>query len=215
MAHYLYCRWQDEITTGTATTVNTNDTFKLWLHNSTYTSTAYVWHKWAITSSTATDYITIDDYTDVDPIIRVEPYDRAPAIVHDRSYWEQRIAQESERQRARFAHEKEVQERARELLMSLLSPEQARDLIERGHFFVHGRDARYRIRQGRSANVDVIDRSGIVKHRLCVHPAALVPDFDQMAAQLLHIITDEEGFVNKANRHPNIGTPVQIAPVLQ
>jgi hypothetical protein len=94
--------------------------------------------------------------------------------------------------------------RALVLLMMLMSPEQRAEFRQHGHFHVIGAKTgqRYRIRRGTIGNVDVLDGER-VKHRLCAHPTG-VPEFDVLAAQLLHLqeAANEEQFVRTANIHP-------------
>lgn len=95
----------------------------------------------------------------------------------------------------------EAVDRARRLLVSALSKEQRAQFERDGYFVVHGRSARYRIRQARSANIDVIDRKGFVSHRLCAHTVDWIPDFDTMLTQKLMLEHDEADFLGVANRH--------------
>lgn len=92
--------------------------------------------------------------------------------------------------------------RAEELLLSLLSPEQARTWREHGWFEVQGsRGGRWRIRnRGQSGNVDLMPEIG--QERLatyCAHPPDGLPDADAHLAQMLHLATDEDGFRRVAN----------------
>ena len=58
----------------------------------------------------------------------------------------------------------------------------------------------YRIRKGRSANIDVME-NGKVKHKLCFHPQIQCPDYDTMLAQKLMLETDEPAALRIANVH--------------
>lgn len=91
--------------------------------------------------------------------------------------------------------------RARELLERCLSLEEKARLRQHGHIVVCGAKNRYRIRQGRVGNVDVVGKNGIITGRLCAHPSAPTPDFDTMLAQKLMIETDEAAFLRIANPH--------------
>ena len=88
--------------------------------------------------------------------------------------------------------------RSRALLDRALTPEQRHDLFARGYFHVKGKRFRYRIREGRSGNVDALDASGCVISRFCAHPLGQVPVYDVMLAQKLWIETDEGMFLRKA-----------------
>jgi hypothetical protein len=92
--------------------------------------------------------------------------------------------------------------RARALLERALTPEQRRDLLARGYFYVKGKRFTYRIREGHSGNVDALDSRGRVVDRFCAHPLGRVPVYDVMLAQKLWIETDENMFLTKAAPYP-------------
>ncbi len=94
--------------------------------------------------------------------------------------------------------------RARALLDSLLSAPQRKTLQEQKFFDleVQARDGAkkvYRIRQGRSGNVDLLGADGKPIRRYCAHPDLFVPDEDTMLAQKLMLETAEEQFLRTAN----------------
>lgn len=96
--------------------------------------------------------------------------------------------------------------RAREVLFAELDHAQRQQLLSDGFFIVVGRRSRYRVRRAIAANIDVLDRSGRIDHRLCVHPIDhQVPPEDVMLAQLLHLRDDEKGLLRIANKHPAPG----------
>jgi hypothetical protein len=123
---------------------------------------------------------------------------------------EQREAREREaarRQRERRAVRLVANDRATELLLELLTAEQARSYTERGYFEVRGsRGGRWRIRnRGQQGNVELMAETGeLAGARFCCHPPAsgglLLPDADAHIAQMLAIATDEAEFVRTANR---------------
>ena len=92
--------------------------------------------------------------------------------------------------------------KARALLERALTPQQRRDLLARGYFYVKGRRFTYRIREGQSGNVDALDSRGCVISRFCAHPLGRVPVYDVMLAQKLWIETDENMFLRKAAPYP-------------
>ena len=95
-----------------------------------------------------------------------------------------------------------AQARARDLLLSLLTEEQARSYTEHGWFEVRGsRGGRWRIRErGQAGNVDLMPEIGEVREAsYCCHPPGGLPDADAHVAQMLHLVTDEEGFRRTAN----------------
>jgi hypothetical protein len=86
--------------------------------------------------------------------------------------------------------------------MSLLSDEQAVSYRENGWFEVRGsRGGRWRIRnRGQAGNVDLMPEIGEVREAsYCCHPPGGLPDADAHAAQMLHLVTDEDGFRRTAN----------------
>lgn len=115
------------------------------------------------------------------------------------------VARQQQMNEAAFATLKAQREsaeaRARELLERCLSLEEKARLRQHGHIVVCGAKNRYRIRQGRVGNVDVVGKNGIITGRLCAHPVASTPDFDTMLAQKLMIETDEAAFLRIANPH--------------
>jgi hypothetical protein len=94
--------------------------------------------------------------------------------------------------------------RAKALLRASLSEDQQKQYDENKSFIVIGQKTKrkYRIREGRVANIDVFweDRPG-VRHKLCAHPGEQVPDADTMLAQKLMLECNENDFLNLANIH--------------
>jgi len=93
--------------------------------------------------------------------------------------------------------------RAEELLLSLLTDEQAASYVQRGWFEVRGsRGGRWRIRsRGQAGNVDLMPEIGEIREAsFCCHPPGGLPAADAHLAQMLHLVTDEEGFRRTANR---------------
>lgn len=108
-----------------------------------------------------------------------------------------RVRAEGERALAR--------ERAQRMLRENLSPEQREELAANGHFTLavldrdSGERRLYRIRKGRSRNVQRVDDSGRVLKTLCAHPAIACPDEDTMLAQKLWLQNQEQEFLRIAN----------------
>jgi hypothetical protein len=100
--------------------------------------------------------------------------------------------------------------RAAELLLSLLSEQQARSYTEHGWFEVRGsKGGRWRIRnQGQAGNVDLMPEIGNERDAtFCCHPPGNLPAADAHLAQMLHLVTDEDGFrriANVAYRRPGL-----------
>lgn len=203
----------------TSTTVSS--AWHTWVTNSTASSLAIdtgvedstvIWHGWITnrTNQTAsTSYLVV-------PAAKVwTVWVGQPAVVD--AYIKRR---EEEHARAREEYAKELkrrveaEERAKKLLLENLSLRQRLEFEKHGHFVVEGKDGhRYRVRQGRSGNIDVVNRDGFIDHRLCVHPVEDVPDFDTMLAQKLMLEHDETGLVRVANRHQSINAQ-RVLPAL-
>lgn len=116
--------------------------------------------------------------------------------------WEAGRPQREAEDRARAALRLKAEETAEELLLAILTQEQRETYRNQHYVVITGRSGkRYRVRRGRSGNIDVINREGRVEERLCAHPGVACPDSDTVTAQLLHLQADEEGFWRKANRH--------------
>jgi hypothetical protein len=149
------------------------------------TSSNYVWTS---TATTAT-IIALPQETEEQ---RVEREQQVAAL-------QERCAREAaEREQAKSLAE----QRAFELLRLALSDEEMRQLDTEKHFEVRGSSGTvYRIRKGRSANIDVMD-NGRVTHRLCFHPQIYCPDYDTMLAQKLLLETDEDAALRMANVLP-------------
>lgn len=120
---------------------------------------------------------------------------------------EERLAREAEAA-ARMAEEQaerqRASERAVELLLSLLSDEQAATYREHGWFEVRGSSGRrWRIRnRGQSGNVDLMPEIGEERDATyCAHPPGHLPDADAHVAQMLALVTDDEAFERTANVH--------------
>lgn len=170
----VWATWNDY----TTTTATTSDIWYVWANTgtATATSTTATWTSWCNSTATTT-YVT--------------PAQQTP---------EERAAEEA-RYQEQVALRKAAEAKAEQLLVENLSLRQREEFLKHGHFIVHGRNARYRVRRGRSANIDVIDRSGKMTHRLCIHPAEPVPDPDTMLAQKLYLENDEDYLLSRANRH--------------
>jgi hypothetical protein len=94
-----------------------------------------------------------------------------------------------------------ARDRARELLLSLLTEDQARTYEGDGWFEVAGSDGGlFRIHSaGQAGNVQEI-LAGRPVASYCCHPPGGLPDADAHVAQMLHLQTDEAGFRRTANR---------------
>ena len=91
-------------------------------------------------------------------------------------------------------------ERANALLLSVLSDEQCKEFKKHGRFHVTVNSGRtYRITHGWAGNVYGLDEEGKVNESLCIHPKERIPNADNMLAQLLWLMNDEDDFREIAN----------------
>lgn len=113
---------------------------------------------------------------------------------------EQEMQQQREDQRRRAA----ASDRAGELLLEHLTPQQRETYANNGWFVVEGgrTKTKYRIRGGTLvANIDVLDRRDRSTHRLCGHAQSHIPMGDQLLAQKIMLELAEDDFLLLANRH--------------
>jgi hypothetical protein len=98
---------------------------------------------------------------------------------------------------------RQAEEKGAALLRSWLSPEQdASWRSHRHYFYVTGCDtgARYRIRYGRTMNIDELDTRGRVVAQWCFGPRGDLVAGDVMLAQKIALETMELEALGKANR---------------
>lgn len=142
-----------------------------------------------------TNLITLPQFPPIIEVDSFRPLPR-PAIIRARD-------PPVEIMRLDAAANRDARQRARDLLVSFLNPEQRAQLEHNNSFVVHTRRHSYRITRGRIANIDVLDKSGLAKHSLCIHPEdPNLPIEDVMLSQLLHLHSDERRLLATANRHP-------------
>lgn len=189
-ANVIWTAWND---TYTATTANTTSYVEI-PSTSSVATTNLIWSAWNET------YIldgnqAISQYNQV--LSRNETPEQAARRAQEAETYRQRqIAAEGERAKAR--------ERAAKLLQESLSPKQREQLQASGFFELEtirpdGERRTYRIRRGRSRNIQQVDASGRVLKTICAHPVENVPDEDTMLAQKLWLESKEEEFLRIAN----------------
>lgn len=170
------------------------------------TTASSAWTAWTVTATSSSDNIWVQ-WTSACTDASVSMGNLARAIQPETE--EQRQGREQRETEARVQREKEIRERevakqkAEALLLSMLDPEQTKELQEKNSFVLVSELAnRYRIRRGRSMNVDQLDTEGKKIATLCAHPREAVPDADTMVAQMLMLTNHEQDFLRVANRSP-------------
>lgn len=186
--------------TSTNSTAGTNVIWDRWTGTKVFTtSSTAIWTGWVSDTTYTCASISTSSSTGVwydwncSPVVKTAEQiarDEARAI----EYKARCLALRLEREKA--------QEVAEQLLLEHLNPEQTEDYKQHCHFTIRGRNnVRFRIRKGRSGNVDVVNAAGRIDYRLCAHPAMDVPDCDTMLAQKIMLELDEDNFMRIANRH--------------
>jgi len=100
-----------------------------------------------------------------------------------------------------------AEEKGAALLRSWLSPEQAELWDSHRHFYVVGSNTgrKYRIKDGRSMNVEELDSGGNVVNQWCFGPQGHLAVGDVMLAQKIALETMEVEALAKANRNRTFG----------
>lgn len=121
--------------------------------------------------------------------------------------WQSVFREETEEQkqaREKRAEEKRLaSQKARELLLDHCNTQQRADYKKNEWFIVKGKKNVYRIRKASQINVDVLDKKGDVKYRLCTVPDknhSGLPIEDQLLAQKTLIELNEQQFLDIAIR---------------
>jgi len=155
--------------------------------NTSISITNQVWNNWITTSSTTIGGINNQ------PVRMTAEEIESHRIESERLRIQHQEETKKREEIARLANEK-----AEELLRSLLTEEQIKKLETEDWFPVVVNDKEYRIERGSRGNVVRIDKHK--KYRYCIHPTELVPDADTMIAQKLMLESNEEQFLKIANR---------------
>lgn len=177
-----------------------------------------VWHEWT-NSGTATSAATNSSTTNSSTVwiewnsgtLRATTvrHTSAPAVqqLSTEEIERQRLAalQHAEERQQRWekeaAERKAADERAKQLLLELLSSEQQAEYREDSAFHVIAEDGtRYRVKEGWSGNVEELDAEGQPVARFCIHPREQVPIADNMALQKMLLETDVVRFRSVANK---------------
>jgi hypothetical protein len=114
--------------------------------------------------------------------------------------WKRDEAERKQRQEKAERERAAARERADKLLRTNLSPEQREELDRWNAFHLYVGKKKYRIKRGRSRNVQLLDAKGNVVRTFCAHPRDQVPDEDTMLVQKLMLESQEEVFCKIANQ---------------
>lgn len=182
------------------------------------TSTTTVWTSWCSTSTTATTATTCSTYTTQvwltwcdGTLVRTQQLSE-----EQRAYNMQLAAEVTARHQENERKRIEAEARAEKLLLENLDLKQRLDYEKSKSFVVHGQAGwRFRIRAGRMGNVDAIDKTGRVKHRLCAHPNVMLPNCDTMLAQKLLLEDNQDAFIRIANKHAVINPETQVLEAVE
>lgn len=213
---------------------NVNGTITTIAATTATTATTSVTGPWITTSSTAATPATPTWYERVWPEWSVydapwnEEYINSAPRLTDQQLYEKAVAEHDQQEATRIrlriveraARALEIEERnrkdredrdaakerAKELLLSTLTPIQQETYRRNDWFIVEGGKSgtKYKIHGAHlTANIDVLDRHGGKTHRLCGHAPAMhqIPIADNLLAQKLMLECDEDAFLRIANRH--------------
>lgn len=195
--------WSTQQTLTQTITCNscTGDAWNTWyIRPSTEYRSTVQWTTWADTATSGN--ILITPFTGQRSRFEIAPETEAQRAARERQYAQLRAEQQAAdlRYKEQEAQRKKAAEVAMQLLVSLLNPEQAKDLKNNKFFYVKALSGRlYRIDEGISGNVKVVNpTTKRVIESLCIHQDN-VPAGDVMLIQKLLIETAEEKFRAHAN----------------
>ena len=184
--------WHDW--TGTTSTITTSastystDVFTYWVTDSTTTGTDIIYTTWT------NEYNQIATFRANESLRTLEKQ----RIEYERNLQLQKEYAEKQKKQL------EARRKAKILLLEHLDMEQFKDFQKEGFFFVKSPSGRlYRIREGRSINIDLMkdnSRSEVEK-RLCGHPEIMCPNEDTMLAQKIYLEKLEKDFLGIARTY--------------
>lgn len=190
----IWNSWNASSATSTASVYSAtaaSTTWNGWVQGSTADSLARTWEDWNVQSVPVRTNVRLTE-SEEDKIAR---FARQEAL---------RVQQEEQNRQRAFAIKK-----ADKLLESVLNSVQKSQLKDNDYFLLKSQSGKiYRIRKGRSANVDLLDAHGKIVDTLCAYPGMDVPDGDTMAAQKILLECDEANFLKVAIRHTPRGISV-------
>lgn len=207
----LYARSDTTIWAGWAATTTASTTCDVW---DIWTSPASTATTTAASSTAGTIWVRWSDEADRYVVYADRPAPRVRTAAEFAAEAARTAAYEAQARELR-AQRDAAERRAEQLLLQVLSLEQRQQFNQDQSFVVEGRRGyRYRIRKGRTANIDMVRPDGRIEHRLCVHPREDVPDFDTMVAQKVMLEADEDLILKTANRHPVMFPERRVLPAL-
>ena len=194
----VWTRWNTLYTSTVATnTIDANTTWIIWNNDYTTTGTATM----STNTYTTSTWQSWNDgyYTNQPLIISGDELDFPTKQVRDQ---EDLVRQATMAEQIRVEQEarEKAEQRAKELLMSLLDEVQKAMFEKEKYFHVVGQSGKvYRIRKGRAGNLRLIEDNKEVE-KYCVHPDEQVPDEDTMVAQLIMLKHRENELIGMSNR---------------
>jgi len=190
--HDPWDTWTTTYTTNTTTSASAN-TWRVWVAPGTSTGTSTtVWHTWTGTASTAAPTVYAQRQVAVSP-------EEAARLAAEQAERQAHAAQQAAELKAK---QEAAKQKAETLLLAHLTPEQEQAWRENRAIFVtvpSGR--RYRIRDGLAHNIQLVDADGQPLEDLCVHISGC-PTPDNVLAQKLALLADEDGVRRRANIRP-------------
>jgi mRNA-degrading endonuclease RelE of RelBE toxin-antitoxin system len=175
-------------TTCSCTTSSSDLTWNDWNITATYSTAASssVWYYWTAAPErqrTKKEIAAEEKYQEEQRLLRIE---------REKEY------KKKQEQLAKAM--KEAEERAKETLKECLDEEQVQMLEKDSFFLVEVKSGnKYRIRKGRTRNIERIDKDNKIVEHLCVHPKIQCPDYDTMLTQKLMLEENEEDLRKVAN----------------
>lgn len=193
----IWCDWNGYGGTGSMTTITCSNVWTGWNTNQGITVNYPVWINWNTLEPYPHYALPAVPETDEQRVAREAQQAEATR------QWQERLAQQRERDSIMLKEQAEAKERAHELLLSALSREQQEEYLKSNFFRVRivdktGTIRTYRVDHGTHGNVRLIDEAGKILRRYCIQPNG-VPTEDAMLAQKLLLETDEEAFLRIAN----------------
>ncbi len=167
-----------------------------------YGNAGNAWYYWQGVGTATTSGVTTTDTTWVTWVDGNPQYGQSTLQPVESARNHKKRMRKENRLRAITEKKEKVREvRARRLLKEVLTPEQDKQLEEKGFFELVSVNSgqRYRINKGRSRNINKLDAQGNVIGFVCFHPRENVHNYDTMAVQKLMLENDEEEVRKVAN----------------